>query len=87
MQVAEAVQQTAAQLDQAEASSRKLGFSGDDTKQALGSLVTATGSVSKSMAELGTAQDLARFKGIGLVDATKMLTMALRVRYRVPEEG
>lgn len=66
----------AGQVDQAEASARKLGFTGNDVHLALGSLVTATGSVKTSMADLGVAEDLARFKGIGLTDATKMLTMA-----------
>lgn len=69
-------QASADQLDMAEASGRKLGFTDEQVKDALGSLVTATGDVGKSMTELSVAQDLARFKGIGLTDATKMLTMA-----------
>jgi phage-related protein len=64
------------QIDAAEASSRKLGFAGNEVKQALGSLVTATGSVSESTKQLSIAEDLARFKGVSLELATRALTMA-----------
>lgn len=59
-----------------EAASRKLGFTEEDVHVALGSLVVATGSVTKATREVGIAQDLARFKGTDLATATKALTMA-----------
>lgn len=67
----------AGQINTAEEAGRKLGFTNQDTEQGLGSLVTATGSVTKSMSDLAVAQDLARFKGISLVDATKSITTAM----------
>jgi hypothetical protein len=63
-------------ISAAESSSRKLGFTDEDVKQSLGSLVTATGNVTESLKELQIAQDLARFKGVSLEQATKALTMA-----------
>jgi hypothetical protein len=67
---------SAKQIDVAEAASRKLGFTDNEVRDSLGSLLTATGSVKRSIAELATAQDVARFKSVDLSDATKMLTMA-----------
>lgn len=63
------------EIDRAEASGRKLGFTDEQTKDSLGSLLTATGNVKDSMNQLAVAQDLARFKGVSLADATKALTM------------
>jgi hypothetical protein len=77
---------SAAQIDAVEASSRKLGFTDEDVRNALGSLVTATGSVKKSMVDVGVAQDLARFKGVSLVDATKMITMAMTGSQRAAKQ-
>lgn len=65
------------QIDAAEASSRKLGFTDTEVQGALGSLITATGSVSKSMQDLAVAQDLARFKGEDLNTATTTLAQAM----------
>lgn len=76
----------AGEIDKAEAASRKLGFTDEETKQALGSLITASGSVSASMKDLATAHDLARFKGVGLEDATKMLTMAMTGSQRAAKQ-
>src|SRR6266566_3602624 len=58
-----------------EAASRKLGFTEEDVHTSLGSLITASGSYSKAAKDMAAAQDIARFKGVGLTDATKMLTM------------
>ncbi len=69
-------EKAAAQVEMAEKAGRKLGFMNTETKDSLGSLVTSTGSVSKSMRELSISQDLARFKGVDLTTATKALTMA-----------
>jgi hypothetical protein len=65
------------QVAGAEAASRKLGFAGNEVRDALGSLLTATGSVSLSIKDLGVAQDLARFKGVDLETATQKLTLAM----------
>jgi phage-related protein len=67
----------AQQIDGAEASSRKLGFAGNETRDALGSLLTATGNVTTSIKDLAIAQDLARFKGVDLESATRLLTGAM----------
>ena len=61
----------------AEAANRKLGFSNLDTRESLGSLVVATHSGTKALEDMGVATDIARFKHIGLTDASKMLTMAM----------
>jgi phage-related protein len=74
------------QIDQAEASARKLGFADNDVRTSLGSLLTATGDVGKSMSDLAVAQDIARFKGVGLNDATKMLTMAMTGSQRAAKQ-
>jgi phage-related protein len=62
------------EIEKAEQSSAQLGFKSEDVKQALGSLVTATGSSEQAIKLLANAQDLARFKGISLESATKILT-------------
>ncbi len=66
----------AKQIDAAEKSGRRLGFTNSETKNSLGSLITSTGDVTKSMRELTISQDLARFKGVSLETATRALTMA-----------
>jgi hypothetical protein len=76
----------AAQLQKTEDAARKLGFTEIDTEGALGSLITATGNVGKATADLAVAQDVARFKGIGLVDATKMMTMAMTGSQRAAKQ-
>jgi hypothetical protein len=65
------------QIGGAEAAGRNLGFTDEQTKQSLGSLLSATKDVGKSIQDMGVAMDLARFKHIDLTDATKMLTMAM----------
>ncbi len=65
------------QIDDAESSMRKLGFTDTNTETALGSLVTATGNTKKAMFDLGVAADLARFKHVDLETATKNLTAAM----------
>jgi hypothetical protein len=68
--------ESAAKVDAAEAAGRRLGFTDDQTRSSLGSLITATGSVKESMSDLAIAEDLARFKSVDLETATKALTMA-----------
>src|SRR5207247_544377 len=64
-------------LEDAEAASRKLGFTDDDTRAALAKLETATGDTGKSIKDLALAEDIARFKHVDLDAATKMLTGTL----------
>jgi putative effector of murein hydrolase LrgA (UPF0299 family) len=63
-------------IEQADKATRKMGFSDEDAKNALGSLIVATKSYKKSRVDLNIAMDIARFKNIDLLSATKMLTMA-----------
>jgi phage-related protein len=67
----------AGQIDTAEASGRNLGFQNTDLRESLGSLEIATHNHTKAIKDLGVAEDLARFKHIGLADATKVLTTAM----------
>lgn len=64
-------------LDDAEAASRRLGFSDDDTRESLSKLEIATGSTTQSVKDLSVAQDLARFKHIDLTAATQTLAQAM----------
>ena len=66
----------AKQVSTLESSGRKLGFTDEQTKEALGSLLTATHNMTTASKDLSIAQDIARFKHIDLISATKMLTMA-----------
>jgi len=63
-------------IDKVEAAGRKLGFTDEQQKQALGSLIVSTGNYDQSVRQMAIAMDLARFKGVGLEQATKALTMA-----------
>jgi hypothetical protein len=65
------------QIEGAEAASRKLGFTDEDVKNSLGSLLSATKNVGLSIKDMSVAEDLARFKHLDLEQATKMLTMAM----------
>jgi phage-related protein len=65
------------QIEETVKSSAALGFKSGDVKDALGSLVVATGNGRKALTLLSTAQDVARFKHIGLSDAAKILTSAM----------
>jgi cell wall-associated NlpC family hydrolase len=60
------------QIDATEAAGRKLGFTNEATKQALGSLVTATGSYAKAHKDLTAVQDISRFKNVDLVTAARL---------------
>ena len=64
------------QIGKAEAASRRLGFTDDEARQSLGSLITVTHNYRQAVKEMAIAQDLARFKGVSLEQATKALTMA-----------
>jgi hypothetical protein len=74
------------QVKTLEAASRKLGFTEEDVHTSLGSLITATHSMTKASSDLSVAQDIARFKGVGLTDATKMLTMAMTGSQRATKQ-
>lgn len=63
-------------IKQAESAGRKLGFSNADLRQSIGSLITATQDYTKTRERLNIAEDLARYKGVSLEQATKALTMA-----------
>jgi hypothetical protein len=65
------------QIDKAETSSRNLGFTNEDVRNSLGSLIVATHNVHGAMKDLTTAEDLARFKHQDLATASKTLTMAM----------
>lgn len=64
-------------IEEAEKSSRKLGFTNEEVAGSLGSLVIATHNGNKALKDLSVAQDIARFKHISLEAATKTLTMAM----------
>jgi hypothetical protein len=64
-------------IDAAETSSRNLGFSNEDVRNSLGSLIVATHNVPGAMKDLATSEDLARFKHQDLATASKTLTMAM----------
>lgn len=66
----------AGQVEELESAGRKLGFTDEQTKTALGSLITATKNMDQATRSLAIAQDLARFKNVSLEQATKALTMA-----------
>jgi hypothetical protein len=54
-------------VDDLEQSGRKLGFTDEQTKSSLGSLLVATHDMAKATNNLGVAQDIARFKHIDLI--------------------
>jgi len=59
-----------------------LGFNDDLITDGMARLVTATGSVSEAAYAMGVAQDLARFKGVSLEQATDALTKIEGGRFR-----
>lgn len=63
-------------IDAAEAASRKLGFSDEDTAQAMARLELATGSTKKSVSELSVAEDIARTRHMDLSSAANTLAQA-----------
>lgn len=64
-------------IDKAEAASANLGFKSEDVKAALAQLVVATKNGGQAINMLGIAQDVARYKGINLSDASRMMTQTL----------
>ena len=65
------------QIGKAEQAGNNLGFTNIDVRDSLGSLEIATHKPAMAIKDLGVAEDIARFKHIGLTDASKMLTMAM----------
>jgi phage-related protein len=63
-------------IEAAEEASRKLGFTDEDTAQAMARLEIATGSTKKSIEELNVVQDLARTRHMDLTAATNALAQA-----------
>ena len=64
------------QVNDAIAAGQARAFSDDQTREALMSLVTATGDVGTATEELATAQDLARFAGVDLATAADAVAKA-----------
>jgi len=54
----------------------KLGFTTQDTYEALGTMITATRSPQMSLNALGAAADLARYKHISLAESSKLVSRA-----------
>jgi hypothetical protein len=63
-------------LDEIDASARRTGQSADDNIDAFDKLMVATKDSHAAMTELGTAQDLAAFKGVSVSDATNAIIKA-----------
>jgi len=76
----------AAQMKVLFAAGRDLGFSTGDQKRALGSLIIATHDYAKAAKIMSVAQDVARFRGIDLQSATKMVTMAMTGAQRATKQ-
>jgi hypothetical protein len=64
----------------------KLGFDDEALTDSIGSLIIATGDYKKAQDASSIAMDLARFKGIDLEQATKMLTMAMAGSQRATKQ-
>src|SRR5439155_513967 len=64
-------------LEAAEAASRKLGFTDNDTRLSLARLEVATGDTKKATTDLALAEDIARLKKVDLATATQTLTSTL----------
>lgn len=62
-----------AKLNQAIKAGQELGFTDDDTRDAITKLALATGDTDEAMKRLALAQDLARGANIPLADASKLL--------------
>lgn len=77
---------TAAIEDHINALVRTSGFSDGEMRDSLSRLVAATHDVNKAYALQATAMDLARFKGISLVDASIALTKVEGGQYRALKE-
>lgn len=61
----------------------RLGFTDEDQRNSLGTLLAATGSVSEALDVQRVAMDLARFKQIDLISATDALTKVEDGSYRI----
>jgi hypothetical protein len=61
-------------IDAASTAAINLGFSDEDAKNSLATLVAATHDAGEALKILAVAEDLARFKGISLTDAASALT-------------
>jgi hypothetical protein len=70
-------------IRRAEKAGIDLGFTDTETTNALALLVAATHDVGKAMDLLAVAQDLARFKGISLTEASEALTKVEGGSYRI----
>lgn len=70
-------------IDAAYGSMANLGFNSTDTAQSLTTLITSTGSTTKSLDMLSTAADLARFKHISLASASQLLAKVMAGSNRV----
>jgi hypothetical protein len=66
----------AKQVDDAIAAGQAKAFSDSESRDALASLVTATGDVTKATTGLATAQDIARFAGVDLATAADAVAKA-----------
>lgn len=64
-------------IDEAETAGRNLGFSNIDVRESIGNLVTATQDGGKAIKDMAVAEDLARYKHITLMEATKILSSAM----------
>jgi hypothetical protein len=62
------------QLDEANASGRRFGFTNAETETALATMTLGLHSPTKALQFLGVAQDLARQKGLGLNEAALLVT-------------
>lgn len=69
-------------IDQVEASSRKLGFTDNDTEDALATMTRGMGSAKTAVGYLGIAQDLARAKGVSLAAAGLAVTKGFEGQLR-----
>jgi len=74
------------QIGKASKAAIQLGFDDEDLADSLGSLVIATGDYNKAQNASNVAMDLARFKGIDLEQATKMMTMAMAGSQRATKQ-
>ena len=73
----ESLDKYSGQLEKAGKAAVAMGFNDEEAAQAVGSLEIATKDGNKAFDLLGTAMDIARFKGVSLETATKTLTMAM----------
>ena len=80
------IDQHSAAIERASKAAINLGFDDEDLKDSLGSLIIATGDYKKAQDLSNVAMDIARFKGVDLEAATKMLTMAMAGSQRATKQ-